>query len=163
MLAERGVALEVIRALAGHVDVRMTQIYVDVRDRRKADGIAALGPTGHPWLRSRLSGSSGQRGHRSRSSRRGVLRRRTQRPSGKPRAGVQLTISTARSVSTASQSIAARGSWVLPLDVCCPRCPSARQTSTLPGRRRDETRKSYVHQLFRARPAAEATRRWLGG
>ena len=42
MLAERGVALEVIRALAGHIDVRTTQIYVDVTDQRKADGIAAL-------------------------------------------------------------------------------------------------------------------------
>jgi site-specific recombinase XerD len=42
MLAERGVALEVIRALAGHVDIRTTQIYVDVTDQRKADGIAAL-------------------------------------------------------------------------------------------------------------------------
>jgi integrase/recombinase XerD len=42
MLAERGVALEVVRALAGHVDVRTTQIYVDVTDQRKGDGIAAL-------------------------------------------------------------------------------------------------------------------------
>ena len=42
MLAERGVAMEVIRALAGHVDIRTTQIYVDVTDERKADGIAAL-------------------------------------------------------------------------------------------------------------------------
>jgi len=42
MLAERGVALEVIRALAGHVDVRTTQIYVDITDRRTADGISAL-------------------------------------------------------------------------------------------------------------------------
>ncbi len=48
MLAERGVALEVIRALAGHVDVRTTQIYVDVTDRRKNDGIAALEHTPHP-------------------------------------------------------------------------------------------------------------------
>lgn len=47
MLAERGVALEVIRALAGHVDVRTTQIYVDVSDQRKADGIAALEQTPH--------------------------------------------------------------------------------------------------------------------
>jgi integrase/recombinase XerD len=47
MLAERGVALEVIRALAGHVDVRTTQIYVDVTDARKADGIAALEATPH--------------------------------------------------------------------------------------------------------------------
>jgi integrase/recombinase XerD len=47
MLAERGVALEVIRALAGHVDVRTTQIYVDVSDRRKADGIAALERSRH--------------------------------------------------------------------------------------------------------------------
>jgi integrase/recombinase XerD len=42
MLAERGVALEVIRELAGHVDIRTTQIYVDVTDQRKNDGIAAL-------------------------------------------------------------------------------------------------------------------------
>jgi hypothetical protein len=42
MLAERDVALEVIRALAGHVDVRTTQIYVDVTGRRTADGIGAL-------------------------------------------------------------------------------------------------------------------------
>ncbi len=48
MLAERGVALEVIRELAGHVDVRTTQIYVDVTDQRKADGIAALERAPHP-------------------------------------------------------------------------------------------------------------------
>jgi integrase/recombinase XerD len=48
MLAERGVALEVIRELAGHVDVRTTQIYVDVSDQRKNDGIAALERIGHP-------------------------------------------------------------------------------------------------------------------
>jgi integrase len=48
MLAERGVALEVIRALAGHVNVRRTQIYADVTDQRKADGIAALERTSHP-------------------------------------------------------------------------------------------------------------------
>lgn len=48
MLAERDVALEVIRALAGHVDVRTTQIYVDVTDQRKADGIAALERKPHP-------------------------------------------------------------------------------------------------------------------
>jgi site-specific recombinase XerD len=42
MLAERGVALEVIRALAGHIDVRTPRIYVDVTDERKADSIAAL-------------------------------------------------------------------------------------------------------------------------
>jgi integrase/recombinase XerD len=48
MLAERGVAIEVIRALAGHVDIRTTQIYVDVTDQRKADGIAALEQTRHP-------------------------------------------------------------------------------------------------------------------
>ncbi len=51
MLAERGVALEVIRALAGHVDVRTTQIYVDVTDQRKNDGIAALERTPHPLAR----------------------------------------------------------------------------------------------------------------
>jgi len=34
MLAERGVAMEVIRALAGHIDIRTTQIYVDVTDLR---------------------------------------------------------------------------------------------------------------------------------
>jgi len=48
MLAERGVAMEVIRALAGHVDIRTTQIYVDVTDQRKADGIAALERGRHP-------------------------------------------------------------------------------------------------------------------
>jgi integrase/recombinase XerD len=48
MLAERGVALEVVRALAGHVDIRTTQIYVDVTDQRKCDGIAALERTRHP-------------------------------------------------------------------------------------------------------------------
>jgi hypothetical protein len=48
MLAERGVALEVIRALAGHIDIRTTQIYVDVTDQRKADGIAALERKRHP-------------------------------------------------------------------------------------------------------------------
>ena len=48
MLAERGVAMEVIRALAGHVDIRTTQIYVDVSEHRKADGIAALERTRHP-------------------------------------------------------------------------------------------------------------------
>jgi integrase/recombinase XerD len=48
MLAERGVALEVIRELAGHVDVRTTQIYVDVTDQRKNDGIAALEHVPHP-------------------------------------------------------------------------------------------------------------------
>ena len=42
MLAERGAALEVIRALAGHIDVRTTQIYVNVTDQRKAEGIAVL-------------------------------------------------------------------------------------------------------------------------
>jgi site-specific recombinase XerD len=48
MLAERGVALEVIRALAGHIDVRTTQIYVDVTDQRKNDAIAALEHFPHP-------------------------------------------------------------------------------------------------------------------
>ncbi|MDX6683707.1 MAG: integrase/recombinase XerD [Solirubrobacteraceae bacterium] len=48
MLAERDVALEVIRELAGHVDVRATQIYVDVTDRRKEDGIAVLERDAHP-------------------------------------------------------------------------------------------------------------------
>ena len=48
MLAERDVALEVIRELAGHVDVRTTQIYVDVTDQRKTDGIARLEQRPHP-------------------------------------------------------------------------------------------------------------------
>jgi integrase/recombinase XerD len=48
MLAERGVAMEVIRALAGHVDIRTTQIYVDVTDQHRADGIAALERHQHP-------------------------------------------------------------------------------------------------------------------
>jgi site-specific recombinase XerD len=47
MLAERGVTMEVIWALAGHVDIRTTQIYVDVTDQRKAAGIAALEHTAH--------------------------------------------------------------------------------------------------------------------
>jgi integrase/recombinase XerD len=51
MLAERGVAMEVIRALAGHVDIRTTQIYVDVTDQRKADGIAALEHAPRPLAR----------------------------------------------------------------------------------------------------------------
>jgi site-specific recombinase XerD len=48
VLAERGVAMEVIRALAGHIDIRTTQIYVDVTDQGKVDGIAALERTPHP-------------------------------------------------------------------------------------------------------------------
>jgi site-specific recombinase XerD len=48
MLAECGVALEVIRELAGHVDVRTTQIDVDVTDKREADDIAAVERTSHP-------------------------------------------------------------------------------------------------------------------
>ena len=48
MLAERGVAFEVIRELAGRVDVRTTQNYVDVTDQLKADGIAALERMPHP-------------------------------------------------------------------------------------------------------------------
>ena len=48
MLAERGVALEVIAELAGHADVRTTQIYVAVSDERKQRGIAALERTRHP-------------------------------------------------------------------------------------------------------------------
>ena len=48
MLTERNVALEVIRELAGHVDVRTTQIYVDVSDQRKNEGIAALEGSPHP-------------------------------------------------------------------------------------------------------------------
>jgi site-specific recombinase XerD len=53
MLAERGVALEVIRELAGHVDVRTTQIYVDVSDQRKNVGIAALERQRHPSRQGR--------------------------------------------------------------------------------------------------------------
>jgi site-specific recombinase XerD len=48
MLAERGVPMEVIRVLAGHIDIRTTQIYVDVTEERKADGIAALERHAHP-------------------------------------------------------------------------------------------------------------------
>lgn len=40
--------VEVIRVLAGHIDVRTTQIYVDVSDQRKAEGIAALERSSHP-------------------------------------------------------------------------------------------------------------------
>jgi len=36
------------RELAGHVDIRTTQIYVDVTDQRKADGITALEQATHP-------------------------------------------------------------------------------------------------------------------
>lgn len=48
MLAEHDVAMEVIRVLAGHVDIRTTQIYVDVTDARKAEAIAALERERHP-------------------------------------------------------------------------------------------------------------------
>jgi integrase/recombinase XerD len=53
MLAERDVALEVIRELAGHVDVRTTQIYVEVTDQRKSNGIAALERAPHPLAHDR--------------------------------------------------------------------------------------------------------------
>ena len=39
-LAQRGVALQLIKALAGHGDIRTTQIYLDVTDQRKLQGIA---------------------------------------------------------------------------------------------------------------------------
>jgi integrase/recombinase XerD len=58
MLAERGVAMEVIRALAGHVDIRTTQIYVDVTDQRKNDGIAALERTPHPLAANTTPGNN---------------------------------------------------------------------------------------------------------
>jgi site-specific recombinase XerD len=48
MLAERGVALQVIKALAGHVDIRTTEIYLDVTEQRKADGSAARKRSPHP-------------------------------------------------------------------------------------------------------------------
>jgi site-specific recombinase XerD len=48
MLAERDVALEVISELAGHADVRTTQLYVAVSEQRKAAGIAALERARHP-------------------------------------------------------------------------------------------------------------------
>ena len=57
MLAERGVAMEVIRALAGHVDIRTTQIYVDVTDQRKNDGIAALERKPHPLAANTTPGN----------------------------------------------------------------------------------------------------------
>jgi hypothetical protein len=44
--------------LAGHVDVRTTQIYVDVSDRRTADGIGALERIPVRWRRSRLRGQT---------------------------------------------------------------------------------------------------------
>lgn len=47
-LAERGVSLGVIRALAGHIDIRTTQIQVGVTDQRKAEGITALERIRHP-------------------------------------------------------------------------------------------------------------------
>ena len=55
MLAERRVAMEVIRALAGHVDIRTTQIYVEVSDQRKNEGIAALERTPHPLAPDRAA------------------------------------------------------------------------------------------------------------
>ena len=55
MLAERGVALEVIREVAGHVDVRTRQIYVEVTDRRKSDGVAALDRTAVSAVNSSLA------------------------------------------------------------------------------------------------------------
>jgi site-specific recombinase XerD len=48
MLAQRGVALDVIWALAGHANLQTTQIYVEVTDQRKGDAIAALERTVHP-------------------------------------------------------------------------------------------------------------------
>ncbi|MEA2495259.1 MAG: integrase/recombinase XerD, partial [Thermoleophilaceae bacterium] len=48
MLAERGVALQVIKALAGHSDIRTTEIYLDVTEQRKADGIAERKRSPHP-------------------------------------------------------------------------------------------------------------------
>jgi site-specific recombinase XerD len=54
MLAERDVALEVIRELAEHVDVRTTQIYVEVSDQRKSNGIAALERSPHFLARDRI-------------------------------------------------------------------------------------------------------------
>jgi hypothetical protein len=52
MLAERGVALEVIRALVGHIDIRTTQIYVDVTDQRKADGLQPWSAPATRWRRN---------------------------------------------------------------------------------------------------------------
>ena len=49
MLAERGVALEVIAELAGHADVRTTQVYVAVSDARKQRGIAVLERASDPF------------------------------------------------------------------------------------------------------------------
>jgi integrase/recombinase XerD len=54
MLAERGVALEVIRALAGHVDVRTTQVYATSPTSAKATGSLRLSATHTRWRR-RLS------------------------------------------------------------------------------------------------------------
>jgi site-specific recombinase XerD len=48
LLAQRGVALQVIKALAGHVDIRTTEIYLDVTEQRTADGIVALERAPHP-------------------------------------------------------------------------------------------------------------------
>ena len=64
MLSERGVALEVISALAGPVDVRTTQIYVDVSEQRKAGGISALEHILIRWRRSPSERSDGRRRRR---------------------------------------------------------------------------------------------------
>jgi integrase/recombinase XerD len=39
-LAQRGVALQVLKALAGHSDIRTTQTYIDASDQRTPEGIA---------------------------------------------------------------------------------------------------------------------------
>ena len=41
----------------GHVDVRTTQIYVDVSDQRKNEGIAALERAPHPLAAATMAGS----------------------------------------------------------------------------------------------------------
>ena len=51
LLAERGVALEVIAELAGHADVRTTRAYVSVAQRRCADAIEVAFTRGAPALR----------------------------------------------------------------------------------------------------------------
>jgi integrase/recombinase XerD len=48
LLAQRGVALQVIKELAGHVDIRTTEIYLDVTEQRKADDSAARKRSPHP-------------------------------------------------------------------------------------------------------------------
>ena len=48
LLAERDVPIEVIRDLAGHVNIRTTQKYIHVTDQRRRQAIARLEAAKHP-------------------------------------------------------------------------------------------------------------------